>query len=89
MLQIVWIFYGFHVIISEKNLGMIFMKVTLNQNEEVVKTVKEGLERTGGYCPCRLERTEENKCMCKEFRDQIKDENFEGYCHCMLYYKSK
>ena len=65
------------------------MKVTLNQNEEVVKTVKEGLERTGGYCPCRLERTEENKCMCKEFRDQTKDENFEGYCHCMLYYKSK
>ena len=65
------------------------MKVTLNQNEEVVKTVKEGLERTGGYSPCRLERTEENKCMCKEFRDQIKDENFEGYCHCMLYYKSK
>ena len=65
------------------------MKVTLNQNEEVVKTVKEGLERTGGYCHCRLERTDENKCMCKEFRDQIKDENFEGYCHCMLYYKSK
>ena len=89
MLQIVWIFYKVYVIMSEKNLGMIFMKVTLNQNEEVVKTVKEGLERTGGYCPCRLERTEENKCMCKEFRDQIKDENFEGYCHCMLYYKSK
>ena len=65
------------------------MKVTLNQNEEVVKTVKEGLERTGGDCPCRLERTEENKCMCKEFRDQIKDENFEGYCHCRLYYKEK
>ena len=89
MLQIVWIFYKVYVIMSEKNLGMIFMKVTLNQNEEVVKTVKEGLERTGGYCPCRLERTEENKCMCKEFREQIKDENFEGYCHCMLYYKSK
>lgn len=27
--------------------------------------------------------------MCKEFREQIKDENFEGFCHCMLYYKSK
>lgn len=65
------------------------MKVSLNQNEEIVKTVKEGLERTGGYCPCRIERSEENKCMCKEFRDQIKDDNFEGYCHCMLYYKSK
>ncbi len=48
-------------------------KITLNPDAEVVKTVKEGLKRTGGYCPCRLERTEENKCMCKEFRDQIND----------------
>ncbi|MBQ8509114.1 MAG: ferredoxin thioredoxin reductase catalytic beta chain [Clostridia bacterium] len=65
------------------------MKITLNPNEEVVKTVKEGLERTGGYCPCRLARTEEYKCMCKEFRDQIKDPEFEGFCHCLLYYKAK
>ena len=64
------------------------MKVRYNDNQEVVDAVKEGLERTGGYCPCRIERTEDNKCMCKEFRDQIKDPNFEGYCHCMLYYKS-
>ena len=64
------------------------MKVRFNENHEVVDAVKEGLERTGGYCPCRIERTEDNKCMCKEFRDQIKDPNFEGYCHCMLYYKS-
>ena len=63
-------------------------KITLNPDAEVVKTVKEGLKRTGGYCPCRLERTEENKCMCKEFRDQINDPDFEGFCHCMLYYKS-
>ena len=65
------------------------MKVTLNTNEEVVKAVQEGLKQTGGYCPCRRERTPETKCMCKEFRDQIKDENFEGYCHCYLYHKSK
>ena len=26
------------------------MKVSLNKDEEVVKTVKEGLKRTGGYC---------------------------------------
>lgn len=64
------------------------MNVTLNPDAEVVRTVKEGLERTGGYCPCRLARTEETKCMCQEFRDQIKDPAFEGYCHCMLYYKS-
>ncbi|MBP3396462.1 MAG: ferredoxin thioredoxin reductase catalytic beta chain [Clostridia bacterium] len=65
------------------------MKITENTDLEIVKAIREGLERTGGYCPCRLERTPENKCMCKEFRDQIKDKNFEGYCHCMLYYKSK
>lgn len=65
------------------------MKVTFNQNKEIVQAVQEGLKQTGGYCPCRRERTPENKCMCKEFRDQIKDENFEGYCHCLLYYKSK
>ncbi len=64
------------------------MKITENTNAEIVKTVREGLERTGGYCPCRLERTPENKCMCEEFKNQIKDPTFEGFCHCMLYYKS-
>ena len=64
------------------------MKIKLNENAEVVKTVREGLKAKGGYCPCRMERTPDTKCMCKEFRDQIADPNFEGYCHCMLYYKS-
>ena len=64
-------------------------KIRLNENEEIVKTIKEGLKAKGGYCPCRLERTEDNKCICKEFREQIADPNFEGYCHCMLYYKEK
>ena len=65
------------------------MKITLYPDENVVQTIRDGLEKTGGYCPCRLERTEENKCMCKEFRQQIEDPEFEGYCHCMLYYKNK
>ena len=65
------------------------MKIRFNENQEIVDSVKEGLARTGGYCPCRLERSEENKCMCKELREQIKDPDFEGYCHCLLYYKEK
>lgn len=64
------------------------MKIRLNQDASVVQTIREGLRRTGGYCPCRLERTEENKCMCREFREQIADPTYEGFCHCMLYYKS-
>ena len=65
------------------------MKVELNKNKDVVKVIQEGLIKTGGYCPCRRECIEDNKCMCKEFKEQIADPNFEGFCHCMLYYKKK
>ena len=58
--------------------------VRLNDDKEMVKSIKEGLKRTGGYCPCRIQRTEENKCMCKEFREME-----EGTCHCGLYIKIK
>ncbi len=64
-------------------------KVRLNEDEEIVKTIKEGLKRRGGYCPCRLEKKEEYRCICEEFRKQIADPDFEGYCHCKLYYKEK
>ena len=64
------------------------MKIKFNPDPEIVNTIREGLKRTGGYCPCRRERTEANKCMCQEFKDQIADPDFEGFCHCMLYYKS-
>lgn len=46
-------------------------KVRFNDNTEIVAAVKEGLKRKDGYCPCRLEKIPENKCICKEFRDQI------------------
>ncbi len=65
------------------------MAIRLNEDKEIVAKIKEGLKLKGGYCPCRLQKIEENKCMCKEFRDQIADPEFEGYCHCLLYYKSK
>ena len=65
------------------------MKIVENENKEIVKVVRDGLKRTGGYRPCRREQNEDTKCMCKEFREQSKDPNFEGYCHCMLYYKFK
>jgi len=65
------------------------MAVKLNEDKEIVDMIRKGLKEKGGYCPCRREMTEETKCMCKEFRDQIADPDFEGYCHCMLYYKSR
>ena len=65
------------------------MAVRYNDNKEIVEKIKEGLKKKGGYCPCKIEKTPENKCMCKEFRDQIADPDFEGYCPCLLSYKSK
>ena len=63
--------------------------IRLNTDAELVAAIREGLERTGGYCPCRREQKPEYKCMCEEFKEQIKDPEFEGYCHCYLYYKER
>ena len=65
------------------------MKLTLNPDREIVQTVREGLIAKGGFCPCRVGKKPEFRCMCEEFRRQIADPDFEGYCHCKLFYKSK
>jgi len=65
------------------------MAVKENDNKEIVEMIREGLKKSGGYCPCRREKNPENKSICEEFRRQIADPDFEGFCHCMLYYKSK
>ena len=54
------------------------MAIRLNEDKEVVRTIREGLKKRGGYCPCRLENTPENKCICQEFREQMADPDFEG-----------
>ena len=64
-------------------------KITLNPDPEVVATIRAGLKAKDGYCPCRMGKLEEYKCICEEFKQQIADPDFEGYCHCKLYYKSK
>lgn len=58
------------------------MKIRMTDDVELIETIKQGLKETGGFCPCRVERTPENKCMCKEFIEQEY-----GTCHCGLYIK--
>ena len=65
------------------------MGIRLNDDEQMVAIIKQGLRERGGYCPCRREMTEDTKCICREFKEQMADPDFEGYCHCMLYYKFK
>jgi len=56
--------------------------VIQNTNEELVQEIKKALKDNEGYCPCKLTHIADNKCMCKEFREQK-----EGTCHCGLYVK--
>ena len=65
------------------------MGIRLNEDQELVAQIREGLRQKNGHCPCKLEVTPATKCICQEFKDQIADPDYEGYCHCMLYYKTK
>lgn len=60
------------------------MRVRLNDDTDLVKEIQDKLKLNGGYCPCAVVQTSETKCMCKVFRDKIKDK-IEGECHCGLY----
>jgi ferredoxin-thioredoxin reductase catalytic subunit len=60
------------------------MKIRLNSDEATVKAVRSALKETGGYCPCALHKTDDTKCMCKDFREQIA-KGVAGQCHCGLY----
>ena len=59
------------------------MKIKLSENKELVLEIRKKLKVNGGYCPCRLEKNEDTKCPCKEFREQ----NKVGECYCGLYIK--
>ena len=54
-------------------------KVRLNEDKEIVERIREGLKQKDGYCPCRVGKRPEYKCMCEEFKAQIADPDFEGF----------
>lgn len=45
------------------------MKIKLNPDAEKVTTIRQKLSDNDGYCPCRISKTPDTKCMCKEFRE--------------------
>jgi hypothetical protein len=54
-------------------------------DEELLNDIVGAIKDNGGYCCCAITKTEDDKCMCKKFREQ---ENA-GFCHCGRYYKVK
>jgi Ferredoxin-thioredoxin reductase, catalytic subunit len=60
------------------------MKIIENPDKEYAKEVRDKLKKNNGYCPCRIVKDENTKCMCKEFRESVKSGKA-GTCHCGLY----
>lgn len=60
------------------------MKIKQNPDKEYANEIREQLKANNSYCPCRLNRTPDTKCMCKEFRDMM-ERGESGMCHCGLY----
>lgn len=60
------------------------MRIELNPNKNLVFEIQKALKINDGYCPCKIHKNADTKCMCKEFREQ-KD----GMCQCGLYIKYK
>ena len=51
--------------------------------KEVDPSIKKLVDDNGGYCPCAVFKTQDTRCVCKEFREQ----NTPGLCHCGRYEK--
>ena len=60
------------------------MKIYTNPNKETVTYIRNKLKENDGYCPCKLSKIPDNKCMCKDFL-----EIEEGECHCGLFIKER
>ena len=60
------------------------MTIKINPNKDHVQEVRDALAKNDGYCPCKIDKTPETKCMCKDFIDKI-ESGYNGPCECELY----
>ena len=60
------------------------MKITVNSDKKFVEELRKAIQENDGYCPCAVLKTQDTKCMCKEFVEQTHS----GPCHCGLYTKT-
>lgn len=60
------------------------IKIIENPDKDVVFRIRRALTANEGFCPCRISRTPENKCICEDFRRKCSHGDT-GECHCGLY----
>ena len=59
------------------------LRIVLSDDEYLVDAIKGSIKNNGGYCPCAIKKTEDMKCICKNFREMQEP----GTCQCGLYVK--
>lgn len=58
------------------------MKITRNTNKEEADKIQSAIKNNDGFCICKIEHLEKNRCICQDFLTQK-----EGWCDCGLYLK--
>lgn len=61
------------------------MKVRMTKHKIHRDYVLKELKANKGYCPCQIPKSEDTKCPCKNFREEVE----EGWCICELFEKVK
>lgn len=59
------------------------LKIIKNPDTNIYEEVTKAVENNNSYCPCKLIKTDDTKCMCKEFREQTEI----GECCCGRFVK--
>lgn len=59
------------------------MRIKEVDDKDFVKEVRKRIKENDGYCPCKLVKNDDTKCICKEFAEQ----KTLGTCECGLYVK--
>ena len=59
------------------------MKIIPNPDCNKYSEVTIAVNDNFGFCPCAIDRNDDTKCPCKEFREQTA----EGLCTCGRYMK--
>lgn len=57
-------------------------RTNLNPDQAFVRNMRRRIKRQNGYCPCKLRKTPENKCPCRDYREC-------GVCECGLYLRKE
>ena len=59
------------------------LKIIPNPNKEKYAEASVAVFENGGFCPCLLDKNDDTKCPCREFREQ----KTEGFCTCGRFQK--